>query len=328
NMISSGEVSAATTQMGDWRMLMAFGTEATNGFTIRPGETLPLTLAFIAGSDTADVGRNAEWALAMYLNDFQGPSAPDVPVFDVDVYPDMVRIKWESNAEASVDAITGLADFEGYTIERKTGQTDWQKLAVFDRIDTLQIPFEWENFNLGMPDSAHTVYLDTLGNVDYYFYEDRNLIPGQTYEYVVRAFDTGVLGAGILYSGRTGNTQTVTIAAQGGGGLTSGKLSDVYVYPNPYKGSHSGEQLPIVSNGQNLFVRQLYFRGLPTDGSSTIRIYTLGGDYINKIEHDGSSEQTRWDLMTRNGQEIASGIYYFTVEHGSDMFIDKFVVIK
>lgn len=82
----------------------------------------------------------------MYLNDFQGPSAPDVPVFDVDVYPDMVRIKWESNAEASVDAITGLADFEGYTIERKTGQTDWQKPAVFDRIDTLQIPFEWENF--------------------------------------------------------------------------------------------------------------------------------------------------------------------------------------
>lgn len=76
---------------------------------------------------------------------------------------------------------------------------------------------------------------------------------------MVRAFDTGVLGAGILYSGRTGNTQTVTIAAQGGGGLTSGKLSDVYVYPNPYKGSHSGEQLPIVSNGQNLFVRQPLF---------------------------------------------------------------------
>ncbi|NUO18641.1 hypothetical protein HUU59_04260 [bacterium] len=327
DMMSSGDIDPLSPEAGDWRMLICFGAEATDGFTIRPGETLPITLAYIAGDDTADIGVNAEWALAMYLNDFQGPSAPDAPEYAIDVYEDRVRIRWKPNAELSVDAITGESDFEGYRIERRTGQIDWQRLVEYDVIDTLPGEFQWQNFNYGMPeDTIH--YPD--GTFEYVYW-DMNLIPGQTYEYVVRAFDKGVFGAGVLESGRTGNTRSVTIAAQAGSGTTSADLSKVYVYPNPYKGSHAGEKTPISTPAGLEFRRQLMFRGLPANtepGKCLIRIFSLSGDYLASLDHHNGSEQTSWDLRTRNDQEIVSGIYYFTVEYGGDIYLDKFVVIK
>lgn len=327
DMMSSGDINPVSAALGDWRMLIAFGADATDGFTIRPGETLPITLAYIAGDDTADIGVNAEWALAMYLNDFQGPSAPDAPVYSIDVYEDRVRIRWKPNAEASVDAITGDADFEGYHIERRTGQLDWQRLVEYDVIDSLPGEFQWQNFNYGMPaDTIH--YPDSTFE---YVYWDMNLIPGQTYEYVVRAFDQGTFGAGVLESGRTGNTRSIRVAAQAGGETASGGLNHVYAYPNPYKGGHPGEGIPNTTPAGLEFVRKLYFRGLPTNtvaGKCVIRIFSLSGDYLASIDHYNGTEQAEWDLRTRNDQEIVSGIYYFTVEFGGDSYLDKFVVIK
>jgi len=328
DMISSGDIDPLSPEAGDWRMLISFGAEATDGFTIRPGETLPITVAFIAGDDTADIGVNAEWALAMYLNNFQGPSAPEPPEYTIDVYDDRTRIRWRPNSEESIDAITGLRDFEGYHVERKTGQTEWQTLIEYDLIDTLEGEFDWQNFNYGMPP-------DTFWDSDtsfYYVYWDQNLIPGQSYEYAVRAFDQGVLGAGVLESGRTGNTREVTIAQQADSTVTQATdLSKIYVYPNPYKGSHASEAIPRISDAGIEFVRKLYFRGLPTNtspGKCVIRIFSLAGDYLTSIDHANGTSQTEWDLRTRNDQEIVSGIYYFTVEFNGEFFLDKFVVIK
>ncbi|MCB9357952.1 MAG: hypothetical protein H6508_07115 [Calditrichaeota bacterium] len=328
NMMSSGDIDPLSPEPGDWRMLISFGVEATDGFTIRPGETLPITVAFIAGDDTSDIGVNAEWALAMYLNDFQGPSAPDAPEYAIDVYEDRVRLRWSPNAEASIDAITGDADFEGYRIERRTGQTDWQTLVEYDRIDTLSGEFEWQNRNYGMPtDTIH--YPD--GTFEYVYW-DMGLTPGHTYEYAVRAFDTGVFGAGVLESGRTGNTHSVTIAKQHVEGESDGTdLSGVYVFPNPYKGGHAGEAIPNETDAGLVFVRKLFFRGLPTNiepGKCVIRIFSLAGDYLNSIDHYNGTEQAEWNMKTRHDQEIVSGIYYYSVEYGGKHFLDKFVVIK
>jgi hypothetical protein len=268
----------------------------------------------------------------MYLNDFQGPSAPDAPIYELDIYTDRVRIRWLSNAEDAVDAITAESDFEGYTIERSTGQTTWQTIAAYDKIDTLDIPFEWQNYNLGMPVPIDTLVSESGDTLYEYAYEDTDLIPGHTYEYVVRAFDTGVAGAGVLFSPRTGNTKLATIA-QTADSPGSGDLSGIYVYPNPYKGSHAGEGTPVANpnSGTLEFVRQLYFRGLPpntTPGECVVRIFSLAGDQLWTIDHINGTEQDVWNLRTRHDQEIVSGIYYYTVEFGSEHFIDKFVVIK
>ena len=48
DMMSSGDINPLSPAAGDWRMLICFGADATDGFTIRPGETLPITLAYIA----------------------------------------------------------------------------------------------------------------------------------------------------------------------------------------------------------------------------------------------------------------------------------------
>ena len=38
--------------------------------------------------------------------------------------------------------------------------------------------------------------------------------------------------------------------------------------------------------------------------------------------------QARWDLISRNGQDIASGIYRFTVESGGSHQVGRFVVMR
>jgi hypothetical protein len=361
-LITSGQIAPPTPVLGDWRMLLGFGPDATNGFRLLPGKELPITCAYVAGATPQETQKNAEWALSMFLNDFQGPSAPDVPDFTLDVYEDMVRIRWHPNSEASVDVISQRHDFEGYTIERSTDQIHWETIVSYDlidRLDTLHTypypdhpdslvvvedparrEFEWQNYNLGMPGDpgrpgqVHRMWDSTANDsvVDYYSLEDMNLIPGHTYYYVVRAFDKGEPGAGILYSGRTGNVQTATMARSANTGAPT-DLSQVYVFPNPYKGSHAGEEGGQVNPSKGLieYPRKLFFMGLPAttrENECVIRIFSLGGDHLATIQHTNGTELDQWDLITKNQQEIVSGIYYYTVEYGSHRFIDKFVVIK
>jgi len=352
-MISSSEISPQSAQLGDVRFLLGFGPDATSGFRLNPGQELPITVAYVTGGDLPTTRRNAEWALRMFLNDFQGPSAPSTPEFALDVYADMVRIRWLPNSEASVDVISQRADFEGYIIERSTDQIRWQTIASYDRIDRLDTlhtypypdfpdslvvvvdparrEFEWQNYNLGMPQDCTWVGEGAERHFEYYR-EDRDLIPGHTYYYVVRAFDKGEVGAGILYSGRTGNVQTALIARRAATGAPN-DLSGVYVFPNPYKGSHAGEEGGQVNPTKGLleYPRKLYFMGLPPatrPGECVIRIFSLGGDHLASLQHTNGTEYDQWDMITQNRQEIVSGIYYYTVEYGSRQFIDKFVVIK
>ncbi len=330
NMISAGTIAPATPQKGDWRMLLGFGP-SEGEWIIRPGEELPITVAFIAGGDTTEGSKNADWALRLYNNDFQGPAAPNAPIFTVGYHPpDTVRISWLPNAEESIDPITQDMDFEGYLIERSFNQQDWHALAYYDRIDTLEGEFEWQNYNLGMPTN-----IDSLGQ---YYFDDTDLIPGHTYYYVVRAFDKGVEGAGILMSSRTGNYREIkTVRTEATG--ASPILSDIYVYPNPYKGSHPGEAGGEVNPSKGLieYPRKLYFMHLPANGvpgRCKIKIFSLAGDHLATLDHCNGTEQETWNLITKNRQEIVSGIYLYVVEHKADEFtpwdryIGKFVVIK
>jgi hypothetical protein len=348
NLISSGQQAPRTANADDWRMMLAFGDNIHDGFTLMPDSVLPITVAILSGRTVADVKANARSAYNMYLHDFQGPASPDVPNFGLDIYQDKVRIRWYPNAEASIDAFTGRPSFEGYTVERSTDQVNWQVLAsydVIDRLDTLIVngevvvdparaAFEWQNFNQGMP-------RDTLwneGHTEYqYWYLDTGLIPGHTYYYTVRSFSKGVPGAGILYSGRTGNFQRALMARTAATEAPT-DLSKIFIYPNPYKGSHPGEEGGQINAQKQLieYPRKLYFMGLPANsiaGKCMIRFYSLAGDHLATIDHRNGTEYDQWDMNTMNRQEVASGIYYYTVEYtkpggGTERKIDKFVVIK
>ena len=97
------------------------------------------------------------------------------------------------------------------------------------------------------------------------------------------------------------------------------ELGEVYVVPNPFIKS-SG----FVGEGED---RRIGFYGLPSE--CTIRIYSYSGQLIDKIEHISPTYSEEKVQVTRNGQDMASGIYFFVVttpqgekRHG------KFIILK
>jgi hypothetical protein len=74
------------------------------------------------------------------------------------------------------------------------------------------------------------------------------------------------------------------------------------------------------------------FRNLPKC-TSTVRIYTVAGDLVETLYHDGTAGNGTlpWDLVSRNGQDVTSGVYLFSVDPDDEKFsrtIGKFVVIR
>src|SRR5439155_465252 len=83
--------------------------------------------------------------------------------------------------------------------------------------------------------------------------------------------------------------------------------SGVWVVPNPFRAHAAWDRPPVI--GDQL-TRHIDFMGLPR-ARCTIKIWTLAGDFVARIDHDGSQGdgQAPWDLVTRNGQEAESGVY-------------------
>ena len=103
-------------------------------------------------------------------------------------------------------------------------------------------------------------------------------------------------------------------------------LDNISVVPNPYVGAASWEPSTTeVGRGERL----IYFMHLPS--VCTINIYTLSGKLVNTIEHSSTiaDGQEKWDLVSKDGMDIAYGIYVFHVS-APDIGekIGKFAVIK
>jgi hypothetical protein len=98
------------------------------------------------------------------------------------------------------------------------------------------------------------------------------------------------------------------------------KMGKVYAVPNPFI-SKSGFQ------GTGNVDQKIGFYGLPE--RCTIRIFSFAGNLVQTIEHDAKLYTEDYFQVTRNGQEIASGIYFFVVTTpAGEKYSGKFVVIK
>jgi hypothetical protein len=63
----------------------------------------------------------------------------------------------------------------------------------------------------------------------------------------------------------------------------------------------------------------------------SISIFTVSGKFVQKIVHVASEANRRasWDLRTKDGLEIAHGVYFYAVEApGIGVKTGKFAVIK
>ncbi len=161
--------------------------------------------------------------------------------------------------------------------------------------------------------------------------------------YSVTAFDFGdpKAGLGPLTTRPTANA--VLLAPAGSATLP------VRVVPNPYRAyqDYTSPKLGVSWENQNDGTREFFaqqdrrieFINLPH--ACLIRIYTVAGDLVQIVPHnmDGdfsawaSETSERWDLNSRNNQQVTSGIYLFSVEdrtEGSKHEIQtgKFVIIR
>jgi len=127
--------------------------------------------------------------------------------------------------------------------------------------------------------------------------------------------------------------------------IVPGKINGddkVYVVPNPYRADTDYERSgweTAVTNGLtwNEQDRKIVFFNIPK--KSIIRIFTLSGDLVKTLAHNGDATETNkfgeyskvWNLLNENNQAVASGIYLFSCEDMSnsrDKFVGKFVIIK
>ncbi len=117
--------------------------------------------------------------------------------------------------------------------------------------------------------------------------------------------------------------------------LAKGALDDIMVVPNPYIGRSTFEQTTQSTEGR------IYFVNMPPEG--VLRIYTVSGAFVQEIRwtqddlvsldhtthaRPRASGDLAYDLRTREGNDLASGLYLFVVEAGGQKKIGKFVVIQ
>ena len=105
-------------------------------------------------------------------------------------------------------------------------------------------------------------------------------------------------------------------------------MSDIKVVPNPYVGTNMME--PAVSNKSLNQRRRLLFTHIPAQ--CDIKIFTVSGVLVDEIivDNEPSRGIVHWDMLTREGLEIAAGMYIYHVEANEthDTKTGKFAVIK
>ncbi|UCD63267.1 MAG: hypothetical protein JSW34_11020 [Candidatus Zixiibacteriota bacterium] len=186
-------------------------------------------------------------------------------------------------------------------------------------------------------DSVDASELTPEGYLKYFEYEliVGDLLPTVEWQISVTAFDFGSPESGLQSLESNPSTAAQAVYPLASAAQVAGEGLKVYVYPNPYRvdGDYrtDGYEGRLDSDRPDDRVRTVHFANLPP--RCTISIYTLDGDLIRVLEHDRDpldpeSTHDQWNLITRNTQMVASGIYYWVVEtEDGDAQIGKLVVI-
>ncbi len=310
----------------DYRTLTSYGSLDT----LKAGDSVVVTIAYGVGGEQLNGGiyslieLNKIMLMAQYIVDndynvdFDALMAPSpefdmVEAIDEEGYYQGVDINWDDDTEAH-------GKFGGYRVIRSNrkmpnGSFIWDELAAYE---------------VGTESWPPPV---NMGGSSAYAYRDTTVRFGFDYYYCVQTISKNVPGYGTILSSES-EFQAMTPTS-----APATTLENVRVVPNPYVGSAVWNN-PIPSLGTSPWEHQLMFINLPED--AVVRIYTLDGDYVDEIKasdkrvtgiHETVPEKSGgtaiWDLVTRNNQDAAPGVYLFTVS--SEMYgktSGKFVIIR
>ncbi len=284
------------------------------------------------------------------------PEAPPPPQLVVVPGDQEITLYWNKLSEAAVDPVSAQKDFEGYRIygapKTEGIAGEWTLLADFD-IDYIMDPSysELVGYNTGFeairvhdpdhPEIDSIEINDTWVHYSWTNYGVMNGWPRELY-YSVVAYDRGDPNNNLpSFESPLNANRTYAFP-----GTTPAEPDDdrIGVYPNPYKGRASWD-------GTTARDRLIWFRHLPP--RCEITIFNLAGEKIDRFVHTASSytgedvqRVTRgsspgerrvfaggehaWDLLSEDDQEIATGLYIYTVENldNGKVKTGKFLVIK
>ena len=258
------------------------------------------------------------------------PAPPRGPRVRVVPESQRLTVYWNDASESSIDVLTNRRNFEGYRVYRSNPGDDLDGV-----VDSLALVAEYdiingESLNTGLDaarivdDQGRPTSLTLEGDTTRYTYRLvlDSLLNGWQYVVAVSAFSSPDEASGIpsLESSRIAGSRRALP------GTPPGSRLEVGVYPNPY-------YIRALWDGQGERLRKVYFYNLPA--RSRITILSPAGDVVAELEHDAAtykgedsqwfrtfSDGTQvfaggehaWDLITRGGQALATGIYLFSVE--------------
>jgi hypothetical protein len=271
---------------------------------------------------------------------FVGAPSPPQPATRVIAGDRAMEVEWDNLPELLADAsiIPGAPyRFWGYRVYRLDdwaresllpAASHWQQVASFSVDSTLDSHPLREATDTGVEYDS-VAYEHRHYPVGRYRFVDTHILDGFDYHYVVSAVAQRTLSAGgttlaqFIESPFRAAFSEVARARLEAGTSPGGR---VWVVPNPYRARAQWERQPVPGDA---FTRHVDFFGLPK-ALARIRIYTLAGDLVQVIDHDGThgDGEAPWNLISRNGQDIESGVYLFTVEWPGHHQVGRFVVIR
>ena len=216
----------------------------------------------------------------------------------------------------------------GYLVDRSGGYQPIEPTTCRDRYLQVARPrvIADSTFYFQADSLLNEQVCDTLWCKGYYRYNDRSVLPGYPYFYVVTAYSETVeevQGVEQTIELQTRPASSEDSAVFPGSSPAAG-CDAIKVVPNPYLGGAGWDLKP---NPTDPTGTKIAFNHLPP--GSMVRIFTLAGDLVESLppeEQDGGTSY--WNLISRNGQDVVSGIYLYSVDSPSCSQIGKLVVVR
>jgi hypothetical protein len=269
-------------------------------------------------------------------------AVPPAPAYHAVPGDNRVTVQWDNSPEVLVRApVSGATptpvSFRGYNVYRLS---DWKREQLLPGPEKFQLiaSFGMDTLNgeqalVTATDSTLDWTRITFGARQYpigrYRFTDTRAQNGFDYLYVVttvgersiqltptlrilQRFESPIVSS-------LDSLVTPDAPAQGPG-------AKVWVVPNPYRAHVEWDRPPIAGD---TFGRHVDFLGMPA-AMGRLKVFTVSGDLVWETEHDGTAGdgQVRWDLISRNGQDVESGIYLFTVDSSLGHQVGRFVLIR
>jgi hypothetical protein len=283
------------------------------------GDTLHFMVGEIFGKGEEGMLTNADRLNGLIETNYKLPKPPPDPPLKITTSNHAVTLNWEAlqgeeNPETYVDKnrLQNINDpFEGYRVYKSANSIygPWTLLQEYD------VPDNGIQGDIGL--SRQYTDQGLLNNIEYY--------------YTVTSFSKPDRYFPSLETSLSINAVEVTP-----GPAAPETVGRVAVVPNPYRADVSyNAYSPPWEKGTgkgNRWVeqdRRIQFINLPNP--CEIKIYTLAGDLIQTLRHEDPERGfADWNLTSRVGQTVSSGIYLFSVEDkkNGEIQVGKFVIIK